>query len=213
MEWHGIFDGMKIGFLASIPLGPIGVLCIRRTLQKGRLSGFVSGVGAATSDTIYATIACFSLSYIVAFIEEQSFWLRIAGAVVLILLGLYIFRSNPAQQLRKQRQGKTNLLNDYVSTFLLTISNPLVVFILLAFFAGFGVIVPDSGIAHQLILVFGVFIGASCWWLTLTSLFGFFRSKVNLRRLFWFNKIAGLVIIVFVIVALTIWLIKDYVIK
>jgi len=213
MEWHGLFDGMKIGFLASIPLGPIGVLCIRRTLQKGRLSGFISGVGAATSDTLYAIIACFSLSYVVTFIEEQSFWLRIAGAFVLIVLGLYIFRSHPAGQLRKQQQKKNNLLNDYVSTFLLTISNPLVVFILLAFFAGFGVIVPEAKLVYQFILIFGVFIGASCWWLTLTSIFGFFRSAINLRRLYWFNKIAGLAIIVFVSIALIFWLIKDYVIK
>jgi len=213
MEWQSIFDGMKIGFLASIPLGPIGVLCIRRTLQKGRLSGFVSGIGAATSDTVYATIACFSLSYIVTFIEEQSFWLRLAGAFVLIILGLYIFRSNPAVQLRKQRQKKTNLLNDYASTFLLTISNPLVVFILLAFFAGFGVIVPEARLGDQFILIFGVFIGACCWWLTLTSIFGFFRFAVTLRRLYWFNKISGLAIIVFVVIAVMIWLIKDYVIK
>ena len=212
MDWHGIYDGIKIGLLASIPLGPIGVLCIQRTLQRGRLSGFISGLGAATSDTLYAIIAGFSLSYIVSFIEQQAFWLQLGGAFILIILGVYIFRSNPAVQLRRQRHNKTSLIQHFASTFLLTITNPLAVFIFIAFFAGFRVVDPNAGIIGQLILIFGVFIGASLWWLTLTSIVGFFRSAVNLRRLYWINKIAGLSIIVFVIIALITWLVKDYVI-
>ena len=211
MDWHGIYDGIKIGLLASIPLGPIGVLCIQRTLQRGRLSGFVSGLGAAASDTLYAIIAGFSLSYIVSFIEQQAFWLQLGGAFILIILGVHIFRSNPAVQLRRQRHNKTSLIQDFASTFLLTISNPLAVFIFIAFFAGFRVVDPNAGIIGQLILIFGVFIGASLWWLTLTSIVGFFRSAVNLRRLYWINKIAGLSIIIFVVIALITWLVKDYV--
>ena len=212
MDWHVIYNGIQIGVLASIPLGPIGVLCIQRTLQRGRLSGFISGLGAATSDTLYAIIAGFSLSYIVSFIEQQAFWLQLGGAFILIILGVYIFRSNPAVQLRRQRHNKTSLIQDFASTFLLTITNPLAVFIFIAFFAGFRVVDPNAGIVGQLILIFGVFIGASLWWLTLTSIVGFFRSAVNLRRLYWINKIAGLSIIVFVIIALITWLVKDYVI-
>ena len=213
MDWNGIYGGIRIGLLASIPLGPIGLLCIQRTLQKGRLAGFVSGLGAATSDALYAIIAGFSLSYIVVFIEKQLFWLQLFGAVILITLGIKIFQSNPAVQLRKQRQGKTSLLQDYVSTFLWTISNPLAVFIFMAFFASFRAVDPSAGIIGQLLLIFGVFIGASCWWLILTSIVGFFRKVVNLRRLFWINKIAGLSIIILVIIALSVWLIKDYIIK
>jgi len=213
MDWHVIYDGMKVGFLASIPLGPIGVLCVQRTLQKGRLSGLISGFGAATSDTLYAIIAGFSLQYIVDIIEEQAFWLKFAGAIVLIILGIHIFRSNPAVQLRRQRQGKTNLFQDFISTFLLTISNPLVIFFIITLFAVFGVVIPNAGIVRQLALIFGVFIGAACWWLILTSIVGFFRSAVNLRRLYWINKIAGMSIIILVIIALTVWLIKDYLIK
>ena len=213
MDWHGIYNGIQIGLLASIPLGPIGVLCIQRTLQRGRLSGFISGLGAATSDTLYAIIAGFSLSYIVSFIEQQSFWLQLGGAFILIILGIYIFRSNPAVQLRRQRNTKTSLIQDFASTFLLTITNPLAVFIFIAFFAGFRVVDPNAGIVGQLILIFGVFIGASFWWLTLTSIVGFFRSAVNLRRLYWINKIAGLSIIILVSIALITWLVKDYVIR
>src|SRR5690554_1789953 len=129
MTWSGILEGMIVGFSASVPLGPIGVLCIQRTLQRGRLAGFFSGLGAAVSDTIYAVIAGFSLSFIVAFIEEQIFWIQIFGAVILFLLGAHIYRSNPAVQLRRQRRSKSSYLQDFVSTFLLTISNPLALFL------------------------------------------------------------------------------------
>lgn len=117
MHLHYITDGILIGISASVPLGPIGVLCIQRTLNKGRWSGFISGLGAAFSDTIYAIIAGFSLSFIVSFIEEQILWIQIIGAIILIALGLKIFYTNPAIQLRKQRKRNTNLLQDFVSTF------------------------------------------------------------------------------------------------
>ncbi|SKC14912.1 Threonine/homoserine/homoserine lactone efflux protein [Alkalitalea saponilacus] len=206
-----VIDGMIVGFSASVPLGPIGVLCIQRTLQRGRLSGFVSGLGAAVSDTIYAIIAGFSLSFIVAFIEEHVIWMQLIGATVLIILGVHIFRSNPAVQLRRQRRRKSSYLQDFFSTMLLTISNPLALFLFLAFFAGLRVVDPAMGLAGQLTLVGGVLIGASSWWLLLTTIVGFFQAAVNLRRLFWINKIAGATIIVLVIIALMVWLIRSMV--
>lgn len=211
MTWSGILEGMIVGFSASVPLGPIGVLCIQRTLQRGRLAGFFSGLGAAVSDTIYAVIAGFSLSFIVAFIEEQIFWIQIFGAVILFLLGAHIYRSNPAVQLRRQRRSKSSYLQDFVSTFLLTISNPLALFLFIAFFAGFGVVAPNSGLAGQLVLILGVFLGATTWWLLLTSVVGLFRHAVNLRRLYWINKIAGATIIVLVLVGLVVWLFREFV--
>lgn len=213
MNWSSIFDGVLIGFAASVPLGPIGVLCIQRTLQRGRLSGFISGLGAALSDTLYAIIAGFSISYVVAFIEEQIFWLQIFGAGILLLLGIRIFRSNPAVQLRKQRKRKSTLIHDFGSTFLITISNPLAVFLFIAFFASFRAVNPNTDIWGQLILIGGVFIGAASWWLILTSIVSLFRSVVNLRRLFWINKIAGAAIIIFVIVVLLLWLVKEFILK
>ncbi|TCO06941.1 threonine/homoserine/homoserine lactone efflux protein [Natronoflexus pectinivorans] len=206
-----VIDGIIVGFSASVPLGPIGVLCIQRTLQRGRLSGFVSGLGAAVSDTIYAIIAGFSLSFIVAFIEEHVIWMQLIGATVLIILGVHIFRSNPAVQLRRQRRRKSSYLHDFLSTMLLTISNPLALFLFLAFFAGLRVVDPAMGLAGQLTLVGGVLIGASSWWLLLTTIVGFFQAAVNLRRLFWINKIAGATIIVLVIIALMVWFIRSMV--
>ena len=117
MNLSYIVDGLVVGFSASVPLGPIGVLCIQRTLNKGRLSGFISGLGAAMSDTIYAIIAGFSLSFIVGFIETQLLWIQIIGAVILISMGLKIYNTNPAEQLRRQKRNTKTLLQDFFSTF------------------------------------------------------------------------------------------------
>jgi len=208
INFHYIFDGVIIGFSASVPLGPIGVLCIQRTLNKGRLSGFISGLGAAMSDTIYAIIAAYSLSFIVGFVESKLLWIQIFGALVLIGLGLKIFYSNPAVQLRRQRNNSRNLLQDFVSTFFLTITNPLAIFLFFGFFAGLGVVPRDRDWIGQLILIGGVFMGASMWWFILTGLVSLFKSKINLRRLWWINKIAGAAIVVFVIIAFTVWIVN-----
>ncbi len=204
-----IIDGIIIGFSASVPLGPIGVLCIQRTLNKGRLAGFFSGLGAAFSDTIYAIIAGFSLSFIVSFIEQQLLYIQIFGAAILILLGIRIFYSNPAKQLRKQRRGKGNLFQDFVSTFLITISNPLAIFLFLAFFASFGAVKKGDNYFNHLLLITGVMSGASLWWFILTSVVNLFRSKINLRRLWWLNKIAGATIVVLVVIAFVFFLIDN----
>ncbi|MCW3785474.1 LysE family translocator [Plebeiibacterium sediminum] len=202
-----ILDGIIIGFSASVPLGPIGVLCIQRTLNKGRLAGFFSGLGAAFSDTLYAIIAGFSLSFIVSFIEQQLLYIQIFGAAILIFLGAKIFYSNPAKQLRKQKRGKGNLFQDFVSTFLITISNPLAIFLFLAFFASFGVVKKGGDYFNHMLLIIGVMTGASLWWFILTSVVNLFRSKINLRRLWWLNKIAGATIVVLVVIAFVYFLI------
>ncbi len=202
-------DGIIIGMSASIPLGPIGVLCIQRTLNKGRLSGFISGMGAAFSDTIYAVIAGFSLSFIISFIEKQLLYIQIFGALLLIILGVRIFYSNPAVQLRKQKRGKGNLFQDFISTFLITISNPLAIFLFLAFFAGFGAVKPGDDATKHFMLITGVLGGASLWWFTLSSLISLFKSKINLRRLWWLNKIAGATIVILVVIAFVIFLIDN----
>ncbi|TLX72435.1 LysE family translocator [Labilibacter sediminis] len=209
MNLQYILDGIIIGFSASVPLGPIGVLCIQRTLNKGRLSGFFSGLGAAFSDTLYAIIAGFSLSFIVSFIEERLMLIQIFGALVLIFLGVRIFLSNPAVQLRKQKKGKGNLFQDFISTFFITISNPLAIFLFLAFFASFGAVKPGDNVINHLILIGGVFGGASLWWFILSSVINLFRSKINLRRLWWLNKIAGTTIVVLVVIAFVIFLIDS----
>lgn len=210
MDLINLLDGIIVGLSASIPLGPIGVLVVQRTLNKGRLSGFYSGLGAALSDTIYAIIAGFSLSFIVGYIETHMLLIQIVGASILIGLGLKIFFTNPAVELRRQRNKSTSLTQDFFSTFLLTITNPLAVFLFMAFFAGLRVVDADQSPADRYLVILGVLMGASLWWFGLSSVVNLLRSKINLRRLFWLNKIAGSVIIVLVFVAFFIWVGKEY---
>ncbi|MGQ1889721.1 LysE family translocator [Thermophagus sp. OGC60D27] len=210
MYWSTLLDGILVGFTASVPIGPIGILIIQRTLQNGKLSGIFSGLGAVISDVLYAIIAGFSLSYIVTFIEARMFWIQLIGAIVLIGLGIKIFRTNPAIGLRRQRGVKHSFVRDFISTFFLTLSNPLAIFLFIAFFASFRVLKPEYGLTGHLIIITGVFIGASLWWSLLTGFVSLFRSKVNLRRLYWINKIAGSLIIGLVLLAFIIWMLKEY---
>lgn len=215
-----LVQGISIGFVASIPVGPIAVMIIQRTLNKGRQSGFVSGLGAATSDLIYAIIAGFSVSFIMNFVEEQKKLLSILGAVVLICIGLKIFLTNPITKMRERQQQQirlkqleshmdesfkgtsklhSGLISDYFSTLFLTITNPLAIFLFLAMFSLVG---GEKTIFTQIFLLMGVFAGASVWWLMLTLLVGLFRKKLTLKRLYYINKIAGGIIIVSVMGAL-----------
>ncbi len=205
-----LIQGILIGILASIPLGPIGVLCVQRTLSRGRRAGFISGLGAATSDAVYASLAGFSLSFIVGFVEDKILYIQIVGVVILVFMGLRIYFTNPAVQLRKQNGVKTKLLQDFLSTFMFTIANPLVVFFFVTLFAAFGVVEQSNTLISQIVLVVGVFVGAAFWWFSLTSIVNLFRSKINLRRLNLINRIAGATIVILAVVAFVIWIIKAY---
>jgi len=191
-----------VGFSVSVPLGPIGVLCIQRTINKGQLSGFFSGFGAALSDTVYAIIAGFGLTYVISFIEKHQLFFQLIGAVVLIMFGISTFSTNPIKQLRKQRQKGNNIFSDIISTFFITISNPLALFVFIAVFAGFGLVNNLSDFKTNVIVILGILTGASLWWYFLTTIVNLFRRKINLRRLWWLNKIAGGIIILFSIVAI-----------
>lgn len=201
----GIFiliQGIILGFSASVPLGPMGLICIQKTLNRGRLAGIVSGAGAAAADTFYAIIAAFGISFISDFIQKEQFILRIIGSIILIFLGLKIFYTNPAIQIRKQKGKKNNLIGDFVSIFFLTLSNPITVFFFGAVFASTGVLKGENSFLELVEVVVGVFTGAMLWWLILTTVVNVFRSKFRLKRLWWINKITGAVIVIFGIVAL-----------
>ncbi|MBI9054305.1 MAG: LysE family transporter [Bacteroidales bacterium] len=202
MQVEFIIKGLIVGFLASVPLGPVGVLCIQRTINKGRVSGIFSGMGAATVDAFFALVAAFGLTFVITFIEEQQLYIQLIGGAVLILLGARIFKANPIKQIRKQRKKKNKLIEDYFSVLLLTLSNPLAVFLFVAAFAGIGIVGPDDGILKSWLIVLGVFGGAMIWWFTLTFLINIFRKKFRLKQLWWINKIAGLIIIIFGIAAM-----------
>ena len=203
------FKGIIVGLLVSVPLGPVGVLCIQRTLNKGRLAGFVSGLGAAVADTIFAIIAGFGLTIIINFIEERHVYFQIIGGLFVLYIGLRIFYTNPVKQLKLQRLKKTQLSQDFVSIFLLTLSNPMAIFLFLAIMAAINVASDKLSIIEISLLTAGISAGAILWWFMLSTIANRFRKKIRLRNIWWLNKITGSVVFLFgLLVLISIWIIK-----
>lgn len=200
MDLALLFRGLLIGFSIAAPVGPIGVLCIRRTLADGRLSGLVSGLGAATADMLYGCVAGFGLTFISGFLVGQQLWLRLFGGLFLLYLGIKTLLSKPSEQAAKAEGS--GLLGAYFSTFLLTATNPLTILSFVAIFAGLGLANTNGSYASALVLVLGVFLGSAAWWLLLTGGVGLFRAKFNTQGLLWVNRISGVIITVFGVVAL-----------
>lgn len=196
-----LLKGILIGFLVSIPLGPIGILVIQRTVNKNRVAGLMSGMGAALSDTLYAVIAGFSLTFIIDFIRENELLFQAFGAVVVLALGIHIFFKNPVTDLRRNRLKGNTHLQDIISSFLVTISNPLTVFVFLAVFTSSGVAISLEKPYHSFFVILGIFSGAFIWWFSLSGIVSLFRHKINLRILWWINKTAGILIVLFVLIA------------
>lgn len=194
--------GIIIGLIASIPLGPIGVICIQRTINKGRSSGFVSGLGAAVADTIFAAIAAFSLTYIINFIEERQLIIEFVGGIIVILLGLKTFYTNPVSQLKRHKRKKNKPVEDFISVLLLTGTNPFAIFFFVALFAAAGIVHHSQGFGQSSVALVGVFLGGALWWYTLTSLVNLFRHKFRLKQLWWINKIAGAAILLLGLLAI-----------
>lgn len=201
MDIDFLFRGLIIGFSIAAPVGPIGVLCIRRTLAKGRVYGLVSGLGAATADTIYGFIAGFGLTFISEMLISQRMWLRLVGGSFLCFLGLKTFLSKPAE---KAASAKGNgLVGSYASTFFLTITNPVTILSFAAIFAGLGVGSTEVNYLSAATLVIGVFVGSALWWLLLSSGITLFRKKFSPHRLLWINRISGIILTGFGLIALT----------
>ena len=197
-----IIQGITIGLCTSIPVGPIAILIIQRTLQKGRMHGFTSGLGAATSDTFYALLALLGLSVVLSFIEENKLIIQIAGSSIMMLFGVYIFFQNPAKNIEKSKNEKSSYWQEYLSAFFLTLSNPLMIFLYLGLFAQFEFLSSDS---HFLVIIVGicsVFLGAGLWWFLITLLASIFRKRFNIRGLWILNKATGLLIFILALVAL-----------
>lgn len=200
MDYPLFFRGLVIGFSIAAPVGPIGVLCIRRTLADGQIAGLVSGLGAATADAFYGCVAGFGLTFISSLLIDQQMWMRLFGGLFLLYLGIKTLLSRPAEQAAKTTGN--GLLSAYASTFLLTVTNPLTILSFAAIFAGLGLTNTTGGYASALILVLGVFLGSASWWLLLSGGVGLFRDKFNTQGMVWVNRISGLIIIAFGAVAL-----------
>lgn len=201
--WFEIFiRGILIGLVVSMfSIGPVGALCMQRTLSKGQRAGFLSGMGAATADTTYAVIAYFALSFVQGFLEKNALWLKLFGGIFIIVIGIYIFLQNPVVQIRRNRAGKSNLWRDFISVFLLTIANPAITLVFVGMFAMFG-ISNDAGDVNGVAMILGVIAGAAAWWFTLTFILNIYSKRLRPRHLLWLNRIMGGLIILLGIVTL-----------
>lgn len=209
--WLKIIKGIVIGLMVSIPLGPIGVIVIQRTLNRGWLSGFLSGLGAATADIIYAIIAATGFGIILQLVETHVVLLQIITFCIIIIIGIAISQKS-IKKLRKERTRSSNLFSDFLSIFLLTFSNPLVLGVFLASFTG-AASTEDASMKNIIIILLGVFVGALLWWLILTVSVSLFRHKFRFRNLFWINKVTGIVILILGISGLLYTVAKPWLVK
>ena len=193
-----IIKGILIGMLASAPMGPVGILCIQRTLNKGRWYGFVTGIGAAASDIIYALFTGLGMSFVMDFINnaQNKFLLQIFGSLMLLGFGIYSYMSDPMKNAHQSSNKKGSLTHNGVTAFLVTLSNPLIIFLFMATFGSFAFIIPD----HPLEMTVGylsIVIGALLWWFGLTWLVDKIRNKFDVSGIVILNKIIGSIVIVF----------------
>lgn len=193
---------MLVGLGASIPLGPIGVLCIQRTINHGRFAGLFSGLGAAVADTLFAVLAVFGLAIVQQIIHDKQALFLLSGGITLIILGMNIYLTNPIKQLRRNRNAKGRYFEKFISSFLLTLSNPGAIFLLLGLFALLQIDLNSSGKLSVSVIFLGVFLGAAVWWFTLTTLVNKFRHLFRIRQLMIINKVTGVIIVILGLVSL-----------
>jgi threonine/homoserine/homoserine lactone efflux protein len=190
-----LLKGGAIGLAISVPVGPIGVLCIQRTLAGGRIAGLVSGLGAATADAIYAAIAVLGLTFISEILIGQQASLRLLGGGILILLGIRILLSRPPDE--SATEERSGLGGAYASTFILTLTNPLTILFVAAIFIGIGATATSGNLLSGTILVLGVFLGSTLWWFLLSGGVSLLRDRVTPKAMRWVNWISGTIIALF----------------
>ncbi len=197
-------QGMLIGFSIAAPVGPIGLLCIQLTLQRGRLYGFVAGLGAATADAFYGLIAGFGLTLISVFLVNQQDWLRFIGGLFLCYLGIKTFRTQPATEARLD--ARRGVVPVYLTVLGLTLTNPITILAFTAIFAGLGLGSSNLTYAQAAVFVSSVFLGSALWWFLLSGVVSLIRGRFQSRHLQWVNWGAGVIIFGFGAAALWTWL-------
>lgn len=195
MDIEFFLKGLLIGLSIAAPVGPIGVLCIRRTLAHGRMVGLVSGLGAATADGIYGLIAGFGLTVITNFLIGQHFWIQLIGGCFLCYLGIKILISKAS--FSQSETQKKNIVGAFLSVLFLTLTNPMTILSFIAIFAGLGISSSGSSIISSVVLVLGVFCGSTLWWIILSSGVGLFRNRISDKSLTAINRLSGIIILIF----------------
>lgn len=202
-----LWRGFVIGLLIAIPVGPIGLLCIQRTLNEGRVVGLATGLGAATADATYGLIAAFGLTLISTFLIQQQFWLTLVGGLFLIYLGVRTLFAPPATHSAQTTDTRSSLLAAWASTFVLTITNPMTILSFVAIFAGAGLVAQAGNWLSAALMVVGVFLGSAAWWFLLSSGVSLLRTRITPTVMLWVNRGAGALILVFAMTLLwsTVW--------
>lgn len=197
-----ILKGMLLGLTVSMPLGPIGIIIINRTIKRGMISGFFSGLGLATADSLLALLAGVGFTVIISFIKEQRFILSIIAGLIIVGVGLKVLFSNPVRDIRNQEKTEKSLWRDYYSVFVLSMSNPYTIFIYVAFFSGVHI---GGNVRPELVpffLIPGILIGTIGWWFFLSYFVSRFKKKIRLRLIVKLTRIAGIAIIVIGVIVL-----------
>jgi threonine/homoserine/homoserine lactone efflux protein len=195
-----LIRGTICGLIIAAPVGPVNVLCVQRTIYKGWRSGLVSGLGSALADTIYGSIAGYGISFVIAFLIREEFWIRLVGGIVLVAIGVWYYFRKPRPMETKEEETEHS---DYASTFLLTLTNPTTVLSFLAVLAALGLAQRRSGFL-TLFVVAGIFAGSMLWWFILTGIVHHFRDRFSDRAILWMNRAGGIAIGIFG--AITLWL-------
>lgn len=204
MDGNFLLRGLLIGLSVAATIGPMSVLCIQRTLLRGFRYGLVSGMGIATADALYGSIAGFGLTVIASFLVSQQIWVRIVGGLFLLYLGVKTLLSKPAERAAAEAKVVpiTTFVGAYISTLLLTLTNPLTILSFAAIFAGIGVGGQASSPLTALLVVCGVFLGSALWWCVLTGAISWLRDKFTAQWFLWINRASGVIIILFGLLAL-----------
>lgn len=184
--------GVLIGFSIAAPVGPIGVLCIRRTLADGRWVGLATGLGAATADAIYGGVAGFGITVVSSLLLGHQTWIRLIGGLFLCYLGTKTFRAEPAEDAASS--GGSGLLRAYGSAVALTLTNPTTILSFAAIFAGLGAGAGSHAVSGAALLVLGVLLGSALWWVFLTHIMATVRARVTTRHLRWINRLSGAIL-------------------
>jgi threonine/homoserine/homoserine lactone efflux protein len=193
MDLSLFIRGILVGVAIAVPVGPIGVLCVRRTILRGPISGLTSGLGAAIADTLFGCIAAFGLTAVSDALIQHQAWLKLGGGAFLCAIGLRSFTTDPKPPPRSP--GDHNLVRDFMSTFLLTLTNPVTILALAAIFAALGVLDASLDAVHTFTLVAGVFIGSAAWWLLLSAITLPIRGRLDPNHLEWVAHVAGILLL------------------
>ncbi len=198
-----VFKGILIGMIASAPMGPVGILCVQRTLNKGRWYGFVTGIGAAVSDIIYALITGAGMSFVMDIINnhQNKFWLQLSGSVMLLIFGIICWRSNPTKNMHQSGTNKGTLVHNGVTAFLVTFSNPLIIFLFMGLFAQFAFVIPNHPF-EMFIGYLSIVAGALIWWFGLTWLVDKVRNIFDESGILIINRVIGCAVILFSLIVL-----------